>query len=109
MKIRRWIWEGTLPPERVATPPLKARSFQVRIEGFLRRLENGTDVRRKCNCSIIHQHGVDTVFGLPGVQIYSLFDALYEARDIKVIGSRHEQATAYMAFGYAKSTGNGGL
>lgn len=51
------------------------------------------------------KYGVDTVFGLPGVQIYSFFDALYEARDIKVIGSRHEQATAYMAFGYAKSTG----
>jgi acetolactate synthase-1/2/3 large subunit len=45
------------------------------------------------------KHGVDTVFGLPGVQIYSLFDALYDARHIKVIGARHEQATAYMAFG----------
>jgi len=55
------------------------------------------------------KHGVDTVFGLPGVQIYSLFDALYEARHIKVIGARHEQATAYMAFGYAKSTGRVGV
>jgi acetolactate synthase-1/2/3 large subunit len=54
------------------------------------------------------KHGVDTVFGLPGVQIYSLFDALYDARRIRVIGARHEQATAYMAFGYAKSTGRVG-
>ena len=54
------------------------------------------------------KHGVDTVFGLPGVQIYSLFDALYDASRIKVIGARHEQATAYMAFGYARSTGRVG-
>jgi acetolactate synthase I/II/III large subunit len=53
-------------------------------------------------------HGVDTVFGLPGAQIYGLFDALYGARKIRVIGVRHEQAAAYMAFGYAKSTGRAG-
>lgn len=54
------------------------------------------------------EHGVDTVFGLPGVQIYGFFDALHQARKIKVVGARHEQATAYMAFGYAKSTGRVG-
>jgi acetolactate synthase-1/2/3 large subunit len=53
-------------------------------------------------------HGIDTVFGLPGAQIYGLFDALYNARNIRVIGTRHEQAAAYMAFGYAKSTGRAG-
>jgi acetolactate synthase I/II/III large subunit len=53
-------------------------------------------------------HGVDTVFGLPGVQIYGFFDALHKAGKIKVVGTRHEQATAYMAFGYAKSTGRVG-
>lgn len=55
-------------------------------------------------------HGVDTVFGIPGVQTYGLFDALHGARDkIRLIGPRHEQATAYMAFGYAKSTGKTGV
>lgn len=55
-------------------------------------------------------HGVDTLFGIPGVQTYGLFDALYRAGDkIKVIGPRHEQATAYMAFGYAKATGKQGV
>jgi acetolactate synthase-1/2/3 large subunit len=53
-------------------------------------------------------HGVDTVFGLPGTQIYGLFDALYGAHKIRVIGVRHEQAAAYMALGYAKSTGRVG-
>ncbi|MBS0416494.1 MAG: hypothetical protein JSR66_02190 [Proteobacteria bacterium] len=51
-------------------------------------------------------HGVDTVFGLPGAQTYGLFDALYRVRDrIRVVETRHEQAAAYMAFGYARSTG----
>ncbi len=56
------------------------------------------------------QHGVDTVFGIPGVQTYGLFDALQRAGEkIRVIGARHEQTTAYMAFGYAKSTGRVGV
>ena len=55
------------------------------------------------------QHGVDTVFGLPGVQIYEYFDALQRAGDrVSVYTTRHEQAAAYMAFGYAQSTGRVG-
>ena len=55
-------------------------------------------------------HGVDTVFGIPGVQTYGLFDALHQVRDrLRVIYPRHEQATAYMAFGYAKTTGRPGV
>jgi acetolactate synthase I/II/III large subunit len=53
-------------------------------------------------------HGVDTVFGLPGAQIYGLFDA-FEQAQLKVIGARHEQACGYMAFGYARSTGRPGV
>lgn len=49
-------------------------------------------------------HGVDTVFGLPGAQVYGLFDAFHQAQ-LKVIGARHEQACGYMAFGYARSSG----
>jgi acetolactate synthase-1/2/3 large subunit len=55
-------------------------------------------------------HGVDTVFAIPGVQTYHLFDAFHRnAEHIRVIGPRHEQTTAYMAFGYAKSTGREGV
>ena len=54
----------------------------------------------------LKDHHVDTVFGLPGAQTYGLFDALYRAKDtIRVVGARHEQTCAYMAFGYARSTG----
>ncbi|MEX2520959.1 MAG: thiamine pyrophosphate-dependent enzyme [Paracoccaceae bacterium] len=55
-------------------------------------------------------HGVDTLFGLPGVQTYPLFDALARRTDkIRTYSARHEQATAYMAFGYAQATGKVGV
>lgn len=55
-------------------------------------------------------HGVDTVFALPGVQTYPVMDALARNTDkIRTIGARHEQATAYMAFGYAQATGKVGV
>lgn len=53
-------------------------------------------------------HGINTVFGLPGAQIYGLFDAFHQAQ-LKVIGTRHEQACGYMAFGYARSSGKAGV
>ena len=56
------------------------------------------------------EQGVDTIFGIPGVHTYHLFEALYERSDaIRFIGSRHEQGAAYMAYGYAKSTGKVGV
>jgi acetolactate synthase-1/2/3 large subunit len=55
-------------------------------------------------------YGVDTIFALPGVQMDNLFDAFYEEQDkIRVIHTRHEQGTAYMAFGYAQATGKVGV
>ena len=58
----------------------------------------------------LRSEGVDTVFALPGVQIMAIFDALYESRlDIRLVHTRHEQATTYMADGYAKVTGKVGV
>jgi acetolactate synthase-1/2/3 large subunit len=55
-------------------------------------------------------HGVDCVFGIPGAHTYTLIDAIYERRDrIRFIVTRHEQGAAYMAYGYAKSTGGVGV
>jgi acetolactate synthase-1/2/3 large subunit len=57
----------------------------------------------------LRANGVDTVFALPGGQLDFLFDAMYkEGDDLRLIHTRHEQATAYMAYGYAKSTGKVG-
>ena len=58
----------------------------------------------------LRSEGVDTIFTLPGVQIMEAFDALYELQDdIRLIQTRHEQATTYMADGYAKATGKVGV
>jgi acetolactate synthase-1/2/3 large subunit len=55
-------------------------------------------------------HGVDTVFGIPGAHMYDFNDALARRSDaIRFITARHEQGAAYMAFGYAKSTGRVGV
>jgi acetolactate synthase I/II/III large subunit len=54
--------------------------------------------------------GVDTVFGLPGIQLDPLFDALYEQRQsIRTYHTRHEQGAAYMALGYAQASGKVGV
>lgn len=51
-------------------------------------------------------HGIDTVFGLPGIQLDHFFNALHDhGNELRVINARHEQGTAYMAFGWAQSTG----
>ncbi|MCA9878257.1 MAG: thiamine pyrophosphate-binding protein [Thermomicrobiales bacterium] len=55
-------------------------------------------------------HGVETIFALPGIQLDGLFAALYDARDsLRVIHTRHEQAVAYMADGYARVSGKEGV
>ena len=52
--------------------------------------------------------GVETVFGLPGVQLDGFFDALTRRPEVRVIHTRHEQATSYMADGYARASGRVG-
>ncbi len=55
------------------------------------------------------REGVEVIFGLPGVQMYGLVSALREHPEIKMIVPRHEQATTYMADGYARASGKVGV
>ena len=55
------------------------------------------------------QEGVEVIFSLPGVQIMRVFDALHDESRIRLVTVRHEQAAAYMADGYARSTGKVGV
>ncbi len=58
----------------------------------------------------LKQHEVDTLFGVPGIQLDHLFNALHDERNaLRVIQTRHEQGAAYMAYGYAASTGKPGV
>jgi pyruvate dehydrogenase (quinone)/pyruvate oxidase len=54
--------------------------------------------------------GVDTVFGLPGDGINGIMEALRRHQDrIRFVLVHHEEAAAFMATGYAKSTGRLGV
>jgi acetolactate synthase-1/2/3 large subunit len=55
------------------------------------------------------REGVDVIFGLPGVQMYGIIDALREEPGIRMITARHEGTTTYMADGYARATGKPGV
>ncbi len=58
----------------------------------------------------LSRFGVDTVFGLPGIQLDPLYDALYGQRQaIRTYHTRHEQGSAYMALGYAQASGKVGV
>lgn len=59
-------------------------------------------------------HGIDTIFGLPGVQNDYFYNAVYDANHktgdhLRVIHTRHEQSAAYMALGYALASGKTGV
>jgi pyruvate dehydrogenase (quinone) len=54
--------------------------------------------------------GVDTIFGLPGDGINGITEALRRHQDrIRFVLVHHEEAAAFMATGYAKSTGKLGV
>ncbi len=58
----------------------------------------------------LRNHGVDTIFGLPGIQLDALFSALYDAGGKpRVVHFRHEQGAAYAALGFAQASGRAGV
>lgn len=58
--------------------------------------------------SLLEAHGVDTVFGIPGVHTVELYRGLAGSR-IRHITPRHEQGAGFMADGYARASGKPGV
>jgi acetolactate synthase-1/2/3 large subunit len=56
----------------------------------------------------LYAEGVRVVFGLPGVQLYGVMAALRDEPRIRFVNTRHEQATSFMADGYARAGGSFG-
>ncbi|MFQ5681119.1 MAG: biosynthetic-type acetolactate synthase large subunit [Candidatus Omnitrophota bacterium] len=54
------------------------------------------------------KEGVEVLFGYPGGVVLPIFDRLYDA-PIRFILTRHEQAAAHAADGYARATGRVGV
>ncbi len=57
---------------------------------------------------ILAEEGLDTVFGIPGEQIMPLYKALSTSK-INHVLTRHEQAAAHAADGFARSSGKVGV
>lgn len=64
----------------------------------------GADILLRC----LQAEGVDVVFGYPGGQAITIYDALYNS-PIHHILVRHEQGAAHAADGYARATGKTGV
>lgn len=55
------------------------------------------------------REGVEVIFGLPGVQLYGIIAAIRDEPGIRMITTRSEGATTYMADGYARAGGRVGV
>ena len=65
---------------------------------------------RQALVEALSSEGVRFIFGLPGGQSCDmLYDALYDTPEIKPVLVRHPQAAAFMAYAYARLTGEPGV
>ncbi len=55
------------------------------------------------------KEGVEVIFGYPGGAVIPIYDVLYDTKQIRHILTRHEQAAAHAADGYARATGKVGV
>ncbi|MEW6540821.1 MAG: biosynthetic-type acetolactate synthase large subunit [Bacillota bacterium] len=56
----------------------------------------------------LKNEGVEVIFGYPGGAVLPIYDALYDS-DLLHVLTRHEQAAAHAADGYARATGRPGV
>ena len=59
-------------------------------------------------CDLLHQAGVDVIFGYPGGAVLPIYDALYDHAIAHVL-TRHEQGAIHAAQGYARVSGRPGV
>ncbi len=66
---------------------------------------SGSDIFVEC----LRKEKVEILFGYHGGVVIPIFDKLYDANDIHFVLTRHEQAAAHAADGYARATGKTGV
>jgi len=64
----------------------------------------GTQILMK----VLHEEGVDTIFGFPGGAVIDIYDQLLKT-DIRHVMVRHEQGAVHAADGYARASGRVGV
>ncbi len=60
-----------------------------------------TAARALVDCLL--REGIDHVFGIPGTQNLPFLDALRDTPEIRFVLTRHEQGSAFMAYGFARA------
>lgn len=58
---------------------------------------------------VLQAFGVDTLFGIPGGAISSLYGALLQRPGIRLVTAKHETGAVFLAMGYAMATGRLGV
>lgn len=64
---------------------------------------NGAEIFIEC----LKKCGINTIFGVPGVNVLPLFDQCQVNADCKIVTCKNESGAAYMADGYARINGIG--
>jgi acetolactate synthase I/II/III large subunit len=76
-------------------------------------LEESVEQERPGAAALVQQlvrEGAGVVFGIPGIHLMGILDSLHGYQgQIRYITARHEQATAFMADGYARVSGRPGV
>ncbi len=86
------------------SPPLAGRIFiSMLLEEKAMKITGAQAVVES-----LRREGVDIIFGYPGGAVIPIYDAMYQA-EFRHILTRHEQAAAHAAHGYARSTGKTGV
>jgi thiamine pyrophosphate-dependent acetolactate synthase large subunit-like protein len=63
----------------------------------------------KAVCEVLEHSGVTTVFGIPGIHIEQMYEALAASPNLHHVLTRHEQGAAFAADGYARVSGAPGV
>jgi acetolactate synthase-1/2/3 large subunit len=108
---------GTRPcADHTRAAPSERDSFVAQVEAPVRGAQDQAIEQKRVMTggqalvAMLKREGVDTLFALPGVQLDGFFEALWDEQDsFRVYHTRHEQATAYMADGYARVSGKEGV
>src|SRR5262249_31336698 len=58
---------------------------------------------------VLELYGVKVIFGLPGVHILDVYDAVARSPSLRHVLMRHEQGAGFAADGYARASGSPGV
>ncbi len=86
-------------------PVVGSRSDLDEESGVRARTISPTIPQKRCAdviVDVLEQAGVDTVYGVPGGAISTIYDALIDHRSIRVVHVRHETTALFMAIGHTR-------